>query len=151
MAIKELALAAITSITQSDFVRAVTAAGASRRITVANLAKAIVENYTGSSLAGKSQSVKAALDSLNSKTALPITHIATGDAKTVIAETEVGYHVYSFVTSLLNLPSSRGGFCAVFYIGAFNYKKAVFFEAGGTGVYVGTYNMATGVLTWETI
>lgn len=67
MAIKESALAAITSITQSDFVRAVTSAGASRRITVANLAKAIVENYTGSSLAGKSQSVKAALDSLNSK------------------------------------------------------------------------------------
>lgn len=68
MAIKESALAAITSITQSDFVRAVTAAGASRRITVANLAKAIIENYTGSSLAGSSQSVKAALDSLNSKT-----------------------------------------------------------------------------------
>lgn len=67
MGIKESALAAITTITQSDLIRAVTAAGASRRITVANLAKAIIENYTGSSLAGSSQSVKAALDSLNSK------------------------------------------------------------------------------------
>lgn len=66
MAIKESALAAITSITQSDLIRAVTSAGASRRITVANLAKAIIENYVGSSLAGSSQSVKAALDSLNS-------------------------------------------------------------------------------------
>lgn len=66
MGIKESALAAITTITQSDLIRAVTAAGASRRITVANLAKAIIENYTGSSLAGSSQSVKAALDSLNS-------------------------------------------------------------------------------------
>ena len=66
MAIKESALAAITSIAQSDFVRAVTAAGASRRITVANLAKAIVENYTGSSLAGSAQSVKSAIDSLRS-------------------------------------------------------------------------------------
>ena len=68
MSIKESALNAITSITQSDFIRAVTAAGASRRVTVANLAKAIIESYTRSSLAGENQSVKAALDSLNSKT-----------------------------------------------------------------------------------
>ena len=68
MSIKESALNAITSITQSDFIRAVTAAGASRRVTVANLAKAIIESYTGSSLAGGKQSVKAALDALNSKT-----------------------------------------------------------------------------------
>ena len=66
MSIKESALNAITSITQSDFIRAVTAAGASRRVTVANLAKAIIESYTGSSLAGENQSVKAALDALNS-------------------------------------------------------------------------------------
>ncbi len=67
MSIKESALTAITSITQSDFVRAVTSAGASRRITVANLAKAIVESYTGSSLAGESQSVKSAIDTLNGR------------------------------------------------------------------------------------
>ena len=68
MSIKESALSAITSIAQSDFVRAVTAAGASRRVTVANLAKAIIESYTGSSLAGTNQSVKAVLDALDSKT-----------------------------------------------------------------------------------
>ena len=67
MSIKESALSAITSITQSDFIRAVTSGGASRRVTVANLAKAIIESYTGSSLAGSSQSVKSAIDSLNSK------------------------------------------------------------------------------------
>lgn len=66
MSIKESALTAITSITQSDFIRAVTSAGASRRVTVANLAKAIIESYTGSSLAGGNQSVKAALDALKS-------------------------------------------------------------------------------------
>ena len=66
MAIKESALSLITSIAQGDWVRAVTSAGASRRVTVADLAKAIVETYTGSSLAGSAQSVKAALDSLNS-------------------------------------------------------------------------------------
>ena len=69
MAIKESALSLITSIAQGDWIRAVTSAGASRRVTVANLAKAIVESYTGSSLAGSSQSVKAAIDSLNSKMA----------------------------------------------------------------------------------
>ena len=68
MAIKESALSLITSIAQGDWIRAVTSAGASRRVTVANLAKAIVESYTGSSLAGSNQSVKAAIDSLNSKT-----------------------------------------------------------------------------------
>lgn len=41
MAIKESALSLITSITQSDWIRAVTRAGASRRITVADLAKAV--------------------------------------------------------------------------------------------------------------
>lgn len=65
MSIKESALNAITSITQRDFIRAVTSAGASRRVTVANLAKAIIESYTGSSLAGSNQSVKAAFDELN--------------------------------------------------------------------------------------
>ena len=66
MSIKESALTAITAISNSDFVRAVTSAGASRRITVANLAKQIIEGYAGSSLAGSSQSVKSAIDSLNS-------------------------------------------------------------------------------------
>lgn len=61
MSIKESALTAITSIAQGDFVRAVTSAGASRRVTVSNLAKAIIESYSGSSLAGSSRSVQSAL------------------------------------------------------------------------------------------
>lgn len=68
MSIKESALSVISSIAQSDLVRAVTSDGNSRRVTVANLAKAIVESYTGSSLGGSQRSVKAAIDSLNSKT-----------------------------------------------------------------------------------
>ena len=104
MGIRESLLNTISSVSGSDFVRIVTAAGASSKATVANLfksfesglgakstlttsdyvrvvgsdnasykqsvgdvAKKIIENYTGSSLAGTSQSVKAALDSLNSK------------------------------------------------------------------------------------
>ena len=67
MSIKESALSVISSIAQGDFVRAVTSDGNSRRVTVANLAKAVVESYTGSSLGGSQRSVKAAIDSLNSK------------------------------------------------------------------------------------
>lgn len=40
---------------------------ASYKLLISDLAKAIVENYAGSSLAGSAQSVKAALDSLNSR------------------------------------------------------------------------------------
>lgn len=42
MAIKESALSLITSIAQSDFVRVVTSAGASRKVTVAKLSEAIL-------------------------------------------------------------------------------------------------------------
>jgi hypothetical protein len=69
MSIKESALSTIASISNSDFVRAVTSAGASRRITVTNLAKQIIEGYAGSTVAGAAQSVKVALDSLNSRIA----------------------------------------------------------------------------------
>lgn len=68
MAIRESLLDALSSIATSDFVRSVTAAGASSKVTVSNLAKTIVENYTGSTLASSSQSVKSAIDALNSKT-----------------------------------------------------------------------------------
>lgn len=63
MAIRESLLNTISTIATSDFVRAVTSAGASSKVTVSNLAKAIIENYTGSSLAGSSQSLKNAIDS----------------------------------------------------------------------------------------
>ncbi len=46
MSIKESALSAITSISNSDFVRVVTSAGASRRITLNNLSKAITGDIT---------------------------------------------------------------------------------------------------------
>lgn len=77
MSIKESALSAITSISNSDFVRAVTSAGASRRITVSNLAKQIIEGYEGSTVAGSAQSIKSALDSLNSKSGVPTSSVGT--------------------------------------------------------------------------
>ena len=67
MGIRESALSVISAIAQGDFVRAVTSDGNSRRVTVANLAKAIVESYTGSSLGGSQRSIKAAIDDINNK------------------------------------------------------------------------------------
>ena len=66
MGVKEKVLTAIDSITSGDFLRVVTSGGHARKIDYNLLAKAIIENYTGSSVAGSNQSVKAALDSLNS-------------------------------------------------------------------------------------
>lgn len=68
MAIKESALTAITSITNGDFIRAVLSGGGSRRISGGNLAKYVIETYANSSVGGSTQSVKSALDTLNTKT-----------------------------------------------------------------------------------
>ena len=65
---KEKNLTAVTSVAAADFARVVTSAGASVKATFANVAKYIIETYNGSTVAGSAQSVKRALDSLNSKT-----------------------------------------------------------------------------------
>ena len=79
MAIKESALSAITVIETDDFLRTVTSAGASRNVTVSNLAKTVVESYTGSEISGSAQTIKAALDSLASVTGIDpaVTNLAT--------------------------------------------------------------------------
>ena len=61
-------LAQKSSLTVNDFIRVVGTDNVSYKQLVSDVAKKIIENYTGSSLAGSSQSVKAALDSLNSNT-----------------------------------------------------------------------------------
>lgn len=73
---KEKNLTAVTSVAAADFARVVTSAGASVKATFANVAKYIVETYNGSTVAGSAQSVKSALDSLNSKTAVSVTAAA---------------------------------------------------------------------------
>jgi hypothetical protein len=74
---KEKNLAAVTSVAAADFLRIVTSAGASVKATAANLAKYVIETYNGSSVAGSSQSVKDALDSLNSKSDVPTSSVGT--------------------------------------------------------------------------
>lgn len=64
---KERNLPSKTTLTTSDFIRVVGSDNASYKQLVSDVAKKIIEDYTGSSLAGSSQSVKSALDALNSK------------------------------------------------------------------------------------
>lgn len=55
------------NLTTNDYIRVVGSDNNSYKQLVSDVAKKIIENYTGSSLAGSSQSVKSALDTLNSK------------------------------------------------------------------------------------
>ena len=66
MGIRESALSTLSALTNNDFIRMVSSAGASRKATLQAIAQHIIEQYAGSSLLGKQQSVKSALDELNS-------------------------------------------------------------------------------------
>lgn len=55
-----------SSLSVNDFIRIVGTDNASYKQLISDVAKAIIENYSGSNVAGSNQSVKAALDSLNS-------------------------------------------------------------------------------------
>ena len=83
---KEKNLTNVTSVAAADFVRLVTSAGASVKATAANLAKYIIETYNGSTVAGSAQTVKSALDSLNSK--MPT---LMGGEQVTITDTTNGY------------------------------------------------------------
>lgn len=63
-----------TGLTPSDYIRVVGSDNVSYKQLVSDVAKKIIENYTGSSLAGSSQSVKSAIDALNSNRAVTNTY-----------------------------------------------------------------------------
>ena len=64
------------NLTTNDYIRVVGSDNNSYKQLVSDVAKKIIENYTGSSLAGSSQSVKSALDTLNSnKVSLVVSQI----------------------------------------------------------------------------
>lgn len=86
MGVKEKALTAASSIASGDFLRMVTSAGAARKIDYSKLAKAIVEEYNGSTIAGSAQTLKAALDSLNSNMHRMIVLTGTEDKPIQIRE-----------------------------------------------------------------
>lgn len=101
---KEKNLTTVTSIAAADFARLVTSAGASVKATAANLAKYVVETYNGSTVAGSAQSVKSALDSLNSK----ITGTSISNNSDLNDYTDVGKYytgASSATATIVNKPS----------------------------------------------
>ena len=71
------------------------------KVTLAKLAKWILNSYTGLSLAGSSQSVKAALDGLNGK--LAISSAAVTITLGSITNTLTAYKIADIVVMLVNL------------------------------------------------
>ena len=69
MGIKEKDLPSASGVSGTDYMREVTSGGLSYKALVADVAKYIVENYTGSSLAGSSQSIMNALNGMYEKMA----------------------------------------------------------------------------------
>lgn len=87
---KERNLTNITSVAAADFLRIVTSAGASVKATAANFAKYVIESYNGSTIAGSAQTVKDALDLLNSKsTSVALTIGSVSSNATVRKRAEV--------------------------------------------------------------
>lgn len=131
---KEKNLTAVTSVAAADFARVVTSAGASVKATFANVAKYIVETYNGSTVAGSAQSVKSALDSLNSKYG----YISTGSYNDIQT-----YGMY-LCQSLTNAPSSSfSQYCLIVLGSALTTKQIAFPTANDNNVYIRHYTNST--------
>ena len=103
----ENALPSKNNIATNDLVRIIGANNASYKALVSDVAKCIVENYAGSSLAGSAQTIKAALDALNSK-ALP----SSGNNHSITPTFDVEYIALRF--------TDQSG----------NYSQLVFYDNG---------------------
>lgn len=116
---KEKNLTSITTVAAADFARIVTSAGASVKATAANLAKYIVETYNGSTVAGSAQSVKSALDSLNSNSMTVKSILSSSDDLNDLTN-----GVYIWATARpQNIPVSE------------NYGLVIVFEGNQGGTY----------------
>ena len=103
MGIKEKDLPSASGVSGTDYMREVTSGGLSYKALVADVAKYIVENYNGSSLAGSSQSVKSAVDSLNSKLGTNL-----GNNPNFDNATDTGFYYFGSTASATNPPSTYG-------------------------------------------
>ena len=82
------------------------------KMLVSDIAKTIIETYQGSSLAGSAQSVKAALDSLNSRTTRKIisTYTASSDVSNVEVElSQIGNLIIGYVIFRANVTMEGTG------------------------------------------
>lgn len=104
MAIKENLLSVISSIQSGDFLRVVTSDGASRKASLSNVGKWLVENYEGSTVAGSAQSLQSAMSELVAIEGKQAS-MFTGDVNTLTA---VGCYQIGNTASVTNLPRGVG-------------------------------------------
>lgn len=135
---KEKNLTTVTSVAAADFARLVTSAGASVKATAANLAKYIIETYNGSTVAGSAQSVKSALDSLNSNTEYIHSTGISLDAQSAIRDAIVSsYNSATANPTQLQLAfaqvSGVGRFVILIHKNSANYGSALAFGYGSIG------------------
>ena len=104
-----------STLTTSDYIRVVGTDNESYKQLVSDVAKKIIEDYAGSSLAGSSQSVKSAVDALNSNTFALVNSSLTSipNGADLDSYTTAGnYYVVNATTaaSLSNTPYTSGLF-----------------------------------------
>lgn len=106
MSIKESALTAIQAIADTDFFRAVTSVGASRKVLASDVGKYVLEDYE-SELAGSEQSVTDAIDAMNEKNADALDRIKKSlivdSASGSIASFNDGNDVFPFPSCVVNI------------------------------------------------
>lgn len=136
-----------STLTTSDYIRVVGSDNESYKQLVSDVAKKIIETYAGSSLAGSSQSVKSAIDSLNSKWGDKSSSLAVADLNTI---TESG--LVLFGTSTANAPvASAYGAVFVMRSTSTNYMMQLAFSNAATEklYWRKKYNGTWG--TWKTV
>lgn len=141
-----------SSLTTSDYIRVVGSDNVSYKQLVSDVAKKIIETYAGSSLAGSSQSVKSAIDLLNSKTLFqyPASESSTADFNDF---TTAGLYNFSSIQNCANAPSTASGAAAmllVLYrsISSRVFQIALVYRPGAAEVYIRAMSGASTFLDW---
>ena len=107
---QESTLTTKTTPAMSDLLRLVGSDDHSYKTLVSDVAKAIIETYAGSTVAGSAQSVKSALDALNSKLgnifAVKSYPGVSGTSGTTFTSETLTQGIYLFAVSRLNASST---------------------------------------------
>ena len=137
-------LSSKSSLTVNDYIRVVGSDNVSYKQLVSDVANKIITTYTGASLAGSNQSVKSALDSLNSNKQPNIDWKRYKQSVTIVANSKADMG-FSLDTTIGNLVPT--GILGVNYEG--NYKDLVLckFSLYGTTAYITLRNFSNSDIT----
>lgn len=117
-----------TTLAMTDYLRVVGSNNVSYKQLVSDVANKIITQYTGASLAGSNQSVKAALDSLNSKL-----------LKVVYINGETTFAIPSSYRGILKILDSTVERCGLYFV----------VSIGSGAVATGAIKAATGISITE--